>query len=231
MAGISAQRKLESGIEPDFRHVRTWIFDLDHTLYRMEPSTMREVEERICRFVQRHLGLPRDEAYAIQKKYLRQYGITLAGMMKHHGVDPNVYHAEINDIDALDLSPSDELRNALARLPGERFVFTNNCGNFASDVLRRLGIGDLFAATIDIRELGYVPKPDSGAYHALLVKTKSNPGRSALFDDRATNLPPARALGMTTVWFNHGTATAEERAAIDYETNDLVRFLQSVRVL
>ena len=230
MSGVSVQNERDTSVALDFRHVRSWIFDLDHTLYRMEPATMREVEERICRFVQRHLGLPRNEAYAIQKKYLREYGITLAGMMKHHGVDPDVYHAEINDIDALDLSPSAELRNALTRLPGERFVFTNNCGNFAREVLLRLGIGDLFTAIIDIRGLGYVPKPDSNAYRALLLKTKSYAERSALFDDRASNLPPARALGMTTVWFNHGTATAEERAAIDHETDDLVRFLQSVRI-
>src|SRR5260221_7019755 len=141
---------------PDFRHVETWVFDLDHTLYRMDASTAKEVEERICRFVQRHLDLPRDEAFAIQKKYLRDYGITLAGMMKHHGVDPDIYHAEINDIEALALAPDADLRAALERLPGQKFVFTNNCGRFASDVLTRLAVDDLFADILDIRALGYV---------------------------------------------------------------------------
>jgi putative hydrolase of the HAD superfamily len=218
------------GQAPDFRHVRTWIFDLDHTLYRMNPVTMREVEERIRRFVQRHLGLPRDEAFAIQKKYMREYGITLAGMMKHHGVDPDAYHAEINDIEALDLSPNVPLRCALARLPGECFVFTNNCGTFAREVLARLDVGDLFADVLDIRALGYVPKPGAGAYQALVRRTGCDPKQTALFDDRACNLPPARALGMTTVWLNQGSATAEERASIDHETDDLARFLQSIRI-
>src|SRR5215472_12854063 len=112
MSAVGLDKKVGSDSTPDFRHVRTWVFDLDHTLYRMNPVTMREVEERICRFVQRKLGLPRDEAYAIQKKYLREYGITLAGMMKHHGVDPDIYHGEINDIEALDITPSIELRRA-----------------------------------------------------------------------------------------------------------------------
>jgi hypothetical protein len=35
---------------------------------------------------------------------------------------------------------------------------------------------------------------------------------------------------MTTVWFNHGTATETERASIDYETDDLARFLQTIRI-
>jgi putative hydrolase of the HAD superfamily len=230
MSALSAGPREPDIVAPDFRHVTNWIFDLDHTLYRMNPATMREVEERICRFVQRHLGLRRDDAFAIQKKYLREYGITLAGMMKHHGVDPDVYHAEINNIEALDLSPSMDLRRALARLPGERFVFTNNCGKFAREVLARLDIGDLFADTLDIRALGYVPKPDAGAYVALVRRTGCNPKRTALFDDRACNLPPAQALGMTTVWLNRGAATGEERASIDHETDDLARFLQSVRI-
>jgi putative hydrolase of the HAD superfamily len=228
---MSAQGTIsrESGAAPDFRHIRTWVFDLDHTLYRMDPETMKDVEERICRFVQRHLSLPRDEAYAIQKKYLREYGITLAGMMKHHGVDPDVYHAEINDIDVLGLAPHEEFHQALARLPGQRFVFTNNCGNFAREVLKRLGIDDLFSTILDIRALGYVPKPAPAAYDAIVSHAGCAPPAIALFDDRACNLLPAHALGMTTVWPRHGAATDEEKAAIHFETDDLIQFLKTVR--
>lgn len=228
---MSAQGSIsrESAAAPDFRHIRTWVFDLDHTLYRMDPATMKDVEERICRFVQRHLGLPRDEAYAIQKKYLREYGITLAGMMRHHGVDPDAYHAEINDVEVLGLEPHSELRAALDSLPGERFVFTNNCGNFAREVLRRLAIEDQFSDILDIRALGYVPKPAPSAYDAIVSHTGSAPSAIALFDDRACNLLPAHALGMTTIWPRHGIATDEELAAIHFETDDLIQFLKTVR--
>lgn len=213
---------------PDFRHIETWVFDLDHTLYRMDAPTMKKVEERICRFVQRHLGLPRDAAFAIQKKYLQEYGITLTGMMKHHGVDPNAYHAEINDINALALAPDAKLRTALERLPGRRFVFTNNCGRFAGDVLSRLSVDDLFDHILDIRALGYVPKPARTAYETILTYAACAPDRIALFDDRACNLQPAHALGMTTVWLNHGVATAEESACIHYKTHELPAFLNSI---
>lgn len=191
---------------------------------------MRDVEERICRFVQRHLGLPRDEAYAVQKKYLQRYGITLAGMMKHHGVDPDLYHAKINDIDALALTPNGEFRAALARLPGKRMVFTNNCGNFARQVLERLKIGDLFEDVIDIRALGYVPKPGDAAYAKMVSRALCEPQAIALFDDRACNLAPAFALGMTTVWLAETAATESDEAFIGHRTADLAAFLSSVRV-
>jgi putative hydrolase of the HAD superfamily len=228
---MSAEKTIARGASggPDFRHVESWVFDLDHTLYRMGIGTMRATEERICGFVQRHLALPRDEAYAIQKKYLREYGITLAGMMKHHGVDPDAYHDAINDIEALALAPDETLRAALARLPGRRFVFTNNCGRFARAVLSRLAVEDLFEDVLDIRTLGYVPKPDRGAYRAILNRTESDAAHIALFDDRPCNLVPAHALGMTTVWFADGEASPEEQAAISYRTDNLPQFLNSVR--
>src|SRR5262249_30684448 len=55
---------------PDFRGVDSWVFDLDHTLYTTSKAQDAEMEERICRFVQEHYQVPRDEAYRIQKTYL-----------------------------------------------------------------------------------------------------------------------------------------------------------------
>src|SRR5580698_8532934 len=88
---------------PDFRHVSAWIFDLDHTLYTLDAEKQAAMEERICVFVQRHFGIARAPAWEIQKRYLKDYGTTLGGLMRHHGVDPDVYHDAVNDLDALGL--------------------------------------------------------------------------------------------------------------------------------
>jgi putative hydrolase of the HAD superfamily len=88
----------------------------------------------------------------------------------------------------------------------------------------------LFTQILDIRALGYVPKPAPRAYDAIVSHAGSAPSAIALFDDRACNLPPAHALGMTTVWPRHGIATPDERACIHYETDDLATFLQSIRI-
>jgi putative hydrolase of the HAD superfamily len=193
------------------------------------------MEERICRYVQRHYGLPRDAAWEIQKNFLRDYGSTLAGLIQHEGIDPDAYHEVVNDIEALDLQPQDRLRAGLARLPGRRIVFTNNCGRFAHAVLRRLGVDDLFAAIVDARAMDFVPKPKPGAYAALLAKTGIEPRRAAMFDDSPRNLVPARAMGMKTVWFNNGLGLSHFRVDspelhIDHETDDLASFLQSIRI-
>jgi putative hydrolase of the HAD superfamily len=65
------------------------VFDLDHTLYTADGDQHAAMEERICRFVQQHLGMARDPAWALQKRYLQDYGSTLAGLIRHHGIDPD----------------------------------------------------------------------------------------------------------------------------------------------
>ncbi|HEY5336707.1 MAG TPA: pyrimidine 5'-nucleotidase [Rhizomicrobium sp.] len=220
---------------PDFRHVRTWIFDLDHTLYTTDAAQHRAMEERICVYVQGHLGLARDPAWEIQKRYLRDHGSTVAGLVRHHGVDPDAYHDAINDLDALGLTGDAPLRAALLRLSGQRLVFTNNCGRFAGRVLEKLGVADLFAGIVDVKALNYVPKPNLSAYDTLIASGGFDAKSAALFDDSVRNLIPARARGMTTVWFNNGGGQSQWRSAdqqlhIDHETDNLLSFLQSLRV-
>jgi putative hydrolase of the HAD superfamily len=220
---------------PDFRHVDSWIFDLDHTLYVMDAADHRLVEERICLFVQKYFDIARDPAWDMQKRYLREYGSTLGGLVVNHGVDGDAYHDFVNDIDALALKPDRALRAGLSRLPGRRFVFTNNCGRFAQTVLERIGIEDLFSGIVDARAMNFIPKPRPGAYRALLERCAVTPSRSALFDDSARNLVPARALGMTTIWFNNGRGQShwtidDAEFHIDHQTSDLVAFLHSIRV-
>ena len=223
------------GSEPDFSHVAAWVFDLDHTLYTFNEGQHAEMEERICRYVQRHFDLPRDAAWEMQKHYLKEYGSTLAGLMVNQKIDPDAYHDDINDIEALELTRDDALRAGLARLPGRRLVFTNNCGRFAHAVLTRLGVDDLFETIVDAKAMGFVPKPKAPAYAALLALGKFDPKGAALFDDSPRNLVPARALGMTTVWFNDGKGQSYWRIDnpalhIDHETDHLPTFLQSIRI-
>jgi putative hydrolase of the HAD superfamily len=220
---------------PDFEHVETWVFDLDHTLYTFDAASQAEMEERICRYVQKHFGIARDPAWEIQKRYLTDYGSTLAGLIMHERIDPDAYHDAVNDLDVLDLKANAALRKGLERLPGRRLVFTNNCGRYAADVLGKLGVDDLFAGIVDARAMDFVPKPQAGAYRALLRHGKFDPARAAFFDDSPRNLVPARALGMTTVWHNDGLGQSHwtldnPDQHIDHQTDDLPTFLQTIRI-
>ncbi len=164
-----------------------------------------------------------------------EYASPLAGLIHNERIDPDAYHEAINDIDVLDLKPDAALRAGLARLPGRRFVFTNNDGRFAAGVLARLAVGDLFDDIVDARAMDFVPKPKPAAYAALLARTGLDPAHAALFDDSARNLIPAHAMGMKTVWFNNGLGQSywnieRPELHIDHRTDNLAAFLQTIRI-
>jgi putative hydrolase of the HAD superfamily len=223
---------------PDFRHVGTWIFDLDNTLYEARSDVFPQIEQRMGEFVARLLRLEPAEARKVQKALYRAYGTTLNGLVREHGIDPEPFLAYVHDIDLSSLVPQPDLTRAIARLPGRRLVFTNGCRHHAARVLERLALTALFDGIWDIRACGFVPKPDAAAYRQVVSEAGIAPGRAAMFDDIPGNLVAAHALGMTTVWLNSGVSWSREgpefpvesRAAIDHEAAGLVPFLRSIRI-
>jgi putative hydrolase of the HAD superfamily len=233
----SPSRAAPAAPNPDFRHVDAWIFDLDNTLYRADTDLFAQIDMRMGAYVARLLDLPPDEARRLQKAYYRDHGTTLNGLIRLHDVDPEDFLEDVHAIDLCALKPDPELNAAIARLPGRCFVFTNGCGNYASRVLDRIGLGRLADAVWDIRAMGFVPKPFAAAYETVVAKAGIAPARAAMFEDLARNLVPAHALGMTTVWLDNGSAWSKQgpdfpvadRSHIDYETKDLSAFLNAVR--
>lgn len=228
---------LRPDFRPDFRHVKSWIFDLDNTLYRADNGIFAQIESRMTDYVTAFLKLPRDAARSRQKDLYRQYGTTLNGLMREHDCDAEDYLGFVHDIDLGDLGPDAELGAALAMLPGRRFVFTNGCRNHAARILNRLDMTHLFDDVWDVRTMGFAPKPQAAAYDSVVAAGGLNPGESALFDDIARNLVPARAMGMTTIWLktdapwgNHGPLMDVSAGDIDHETDNLTQFLQSIRI-
>jgi putative hydrolase of the HAD superfamily len=213
----------------DLTHVDTWLFDLDNTLYPLESGLALTVSGRITDFVAELTGLPRDEAHVLQKRYLAEHGLTLRGLMDHHGVDPDVFHAALHDIPLDCLIPDEALAAALARLPGRRLIFTNADAVHARRVLAHLGLAGLFDDIFHIGSAVFAPKPSAAAFAAIVAAHAIDPASTAFFEDAAHNLEPAAHLGMTTVLVGKGAATREE-AFIDYRTEDLAAFLAAARV-
>ena len=215
----------------DFTHVRAWIFDLDNTLYPHGSEVLVEAEKRICRFIESHFGLSAADAWRLQKDCLRVEGSTLSGLVKRFAIDPEPYLAYVNDVDVTTLSPAPDLQRALARLPGKRIVFTNNCGHYAARVLSRLGIEDELDAICDIRTVGFAAKPSRASYEKVVDSLGVAPAKSAMFEDAERNLIPAHAMGMTTVWLRSpADRNAAPPAHIHHHTDDLTRFLNTIEV-
>jgi putative hydrolase of the HAD superfamily len=213
----------------DLRQIEVWLFDLDNTLYPVGNDFMRLIEARMTVFVARELNLPRDEAWALQKRYLHEHGTTPAGLMANHGIDPETFLDDVHDVSLDALTPDPELHAALMRLPGRRLVFTNGDARHSKRVLERLGIDDAFEAIFHIAAAGYVPKPNPATFTRMIAAHAIDPSRTCFFEDSEKNLAPAAAIGMTTVLVGPHAA-ASDAAFVRYRTTSLRAFLMSARV-
>jgi putative hydrolase of the HAD superfamily len=99
---------------------------------------MGEIERRMTDFVEKVTGLPRDEAYRLQKSYLAEHGLTL-------GADAEPRRRPANSTPSSTTcrwrpGARPDLLAALERLPGRRLIFTNADDVHAERVLERLGL-------------------------------------------------------------------------------------------
>lgn len=192
-------------MDPLFSHVTDWVFDLDNCLYPPSTRLFELIDQRMGDYIQRLLGCDSSEARRIQKNYFHEHGTTLAGLMLGHGVDPHHFLDDVHAISLGRLQRDERLAAALARLPGRKFIFTNADASYARRVLDALGIGEHFAELHDIHAAEHRPKPQIHGYRLMLERFEIDPRRSAMIEDMAQNLRPAKSLGMTTVWVDNGS--------------------------
>lgn len=166
----------------------------------------------------------------MQKRFFREHGTTLRGLMTEHGIAPDDFLTYVYDIDVTPVEPSPALDRALERLPGRKMIYTNGSAAHAMNVLNRLGIAQRFDDIFDIAAAGYQPKPDPVPYRTLVERFEVEPTRAVMVEDIARNLVPAAALGMTTVWVRSETDWArglpEDAGHIHQVTDDLVAWLE-----
>lgn len=223
-----------------FADIHGWVFDLDNTLYPASQNLFAQIDKRMTAFIGEALGVDKDEAYRLQKQFLGEYGTTLAGLMNKHGMPPGPFLDFVHDIDVSVLPPDPTLSDAIAALPGRKFIFTNGTVEHAERVMNRLGVAAHFEDIFDIVAGDYSPKPNPEIYPAMLARFGLVPEKTAFFEDMARNLSPAHALGMTTILVEEsGSDTLEAMnmpaeyrshndAHIQHKTNDLSGFLSKI---
>ena len=179
-----------------------WIFDLDNTLHNAAPHIFPHINQAMTGYLQAHLALDEAAAVELRRHYVKRYGATLLGLMRHHGIDPGHFLWHTHQFPKLEsmLLREPQLRATLTRLPGRKFVFSNSPVHYARAVLRALGVTDLFDGVFTIEHTRYRPKPDSYGFLRLRRANRLRPQRCIMVEDSLDNLRTADRLGMKTVW-------------------------------
>ena len=219
----------------DFKHIDTWVFDLDNTLYPASCKLFDQMHVKMSSYVMRHFNLGYEDAYAMQKRLYLKHGTTLRGLMVEHDHEPVGFLEEVHDIDYSPVPHSPDLLSALNKLPGRKLVFTAGTHQHAARTMARLGVSEVFDGVFDIVDALHIPKPAREPYDKFLRDHLVTPQRACMFEDIARNLEVPHQLGMTTVLVTcpehedgitlNGDASREY---IHHKTDDLTQFLQQL---
>ncbi len=222
----------------DFRHIETWVFDLDNTLYPHHVNLWQQVDERIRDYIAGYLKIPHAEAFRVQKDYYKRYGTSMRGLMTEHGMAPDDFLDYVHQIDHSPLEANEALGLAIEKLPGRKLILTNGTRRHAQAVLERLKLDRHFDDVFDIVAAELEPKPSPQTYARFLSAHRVEPAKAAMFEDLARNLAVPHGLGMTTVlvvpqhtrevfredWELEG----RDAPHVDHVTDDLAAFLDRV---
>ena len=213
--------------------IDTWIFDLDNTLYSADSGIFQQVHKLMGDFISKNLNMEMPEAKKLQAKYYKQHGTTLRGLIDNHGIDPDHFLDEVHRLDYSIVGPNKILNEELQKLEGRKIIYTNANKKHVIDVLDRIDLNNFFDEIFDIKMANYIPKPEVEPYKQLINLYNINPNTSAMFDDIAKNLVPAKKVNFTSIWIDAGYENFSDdieasKKYLDFQTRDLSLFLKDV---
>ena len=213
--------------------INTWIFDLDNTLYSADSGIFQQVHKLMGEFISKNLKMDMVEAKKLQSKYYKQHGTTLRGLMDNHGVEPDYFLDEVHKLDYSIVGPDEVLNKELEKIQGRKIIYTNANKKHVVDVLERINLTNFFDEIFDIKMANYIPKPEIKPYEQIIDIFNINPSSSAMFDDIAKNLVPAKKVGFTPVWVDAGYENFSDdiqasKDYLDYSTRNLSSFLKDI---
>ncbi|WP_420860756.1 pyrimidine 5'-nucleotidase [Algirhabdus cladophorae] len=208
-----------------FQAVRTWVFDLDNTLYPASSALFDQIEMKMREFVADFLKVSQDEADQLRASYWRDYGTTLAGLMHCNDMPPEPYMTAVHDIDFSVLHRDPALAAYISALPGRKIIYTNGSAPYARRVLEARGLSGLFESVYGVEHADWHPKPSRVAFETVFSKAQFDPATAVMFEDDIRNLQVPHAMGMGTV---HVAPVQADHDHIHFHTSDLTDFLSQV---
>ena len=211
-------------MRPDLADTECWIFDLDNTLYPPSVNLFRQISAKMTGYIVETVGISIRAATELRDRYWREYGATVTGLIRHHGVAAEAFLTDSHQIDYSDLSHDPHLAGAIEALPGRCVIHTNAPRCHAEAVIDALGYAELFDRVFALEDADLISKPHADAFHTIYARGGIDPSRSAMVEDDARNLAVPHTQSVRTIWLDHAQdGPAPEH--VRHRITDLTEFL------
>lgn len=192
------------------------LFDLDNTLYPAERDLFSLIDVRINRYMEEIVAIDPAAVDGLRRRYWKNYGATLQGLIRHHAVNPEDYLDYVHAVDVGSrLSRDADLRRSLESMGIPSYIFTNGSRCHVDRVVTALGLDDLFEDVFDIRIANYLPKPNPDPYRQVLAALNLSGEQCVMVEDQPQNLKTAKEFGMRTVLVGSSRGAEELNSYVD----------------
>ncbi|MEY8673900.1 pyrimidine 5'-nucleotidase [Francisella philomiragia] len=213
--------------------MKTYIFDLDNTLYPYNNGLFNAQMARMSDYIKLKLNISdTDKANAIRDELYYEFGSTMLGMMRYHNIEPKEFLDYIDDIEISHFKPNGKLNKHISSLRKDNrtYIFTNASNFHTYRVLKQLGLDDSFDGILTIEDTGLVSKPKTKYFEVGRDKFDIDFTNAIFFEDSSHNLVPAKHLGMQTVLVHADDHKSEanfyDNQEIDYYVADVESFFE-----
>lgn len=198
--GVLALQEGALEIGDDGRAV-VWL-DIDNTLYSKKTDIARHMTSRIRNYII-GLGMGEEEADRLHRKYYKEYGLAIRGLVMHHKIDALEYDAKCDATLPLEelLRPDGEVKEMLRSLDRSKcrvWALTNAYKTHAMRVLKLLELDQFIEGVIycDYAQEKFACKPEVEFYDAALeIVGLKDASRCYFVDDSSLNIQAAKKLG------------------------------------
>ena len=210
-----------------FAHIRTWVFDMDDTLYPASLGMKEAIKTAFGKFMTQEYGLTPDCFAELSAKYTAQGLVDPMAKIKQEVAFDNAKWATFaaQELPYHSVPVCQQAPSLIANLPGRKIVFTNGSHKHATTMLGHLGLLDVFDHISCATNRNNQLKPEPEIYAELQQSQKFDPQTTLMVDDHPKCLLPAKELGWHTVLVY--TPTPANAPWVDDIYPNLLSFLQA----
>ncbi len=217
------------------RAPRYVLLDVDNTLYPKSSGLDRVLRRRIIEYLMDRHGLTAKEAEGARERYVKEYGLSLPGIMSDFDTDVVDYQEFIHDVDIEEyVKPDPELCSMLDSIDTEKVLYTNSSEQHTRRVIAALGLDiSIFGHIVDFRSTGCIAKPFPESFEAMLRIIGANGEDCVMVDDMPKTIVVAKQVfGMGTVLVDEDDAACCVEADMKIKRiSDLKRAIYPVQGL
>ncbi|BCD90171.1 pyrimidine 5'-nucleotidase [Francisella halioticida] len=213
--------------------MKTYIFDLDNTLYSYKNGLFDSQLTRMSDYIKLKLNISDTEkANAIRDELYYEFGSTMLGMMRYYNIDSKEFLNFIDNIDISCFKSNKKLNKYIndLRYNNRTYIFTNASNFHTYRVLKQLELDKSFDGILTIQDTNLVSKPKTKYFEIGRDKFDIDFNNAIFFEDSSHNLVPAKHLGMETVLIhaddNISEANFYDNQEIDYYVADVESFFE-----